>query len=65
MIYYEVVRGVEYLYYIKDIENTISDSTICYYDDNGSSTLKIGRASIADIPELTPIHLEIMENDIY
>lgn len=65
MIYYEIVRGVEYLYYIEDIENLISNSIIYYYDDNNSSTLKIGRASIADIPELTPVYLEIMKNDIY
>ena len=64
MIYYEYTSsGRLYYYYICNIENPIFSCTEYLYDDYGLVG-RITAAYFSELPELSPIYLEIKNEEI-
>jgi hypothetical protein len=64
MIYYENVRGELQYYYIRGT----TDKKYCHdqyiHDENGCIILIVSEAYLDELPELSPIYLEIKNEEI-
>jgi len=64
MIYYENVHGKLHYYYIREISDPEYRSDQYIYDDNGCIISFVSEACLDELPELSPIYIEIKNEEI-